>query len=167
MLMELVYQECANLTDSQLNLSQAHWMFEKVHPFSDGNGRVGRLILFKECLRLDTIPPLIRDEHHNLYVRALDKYPDEPAWLTDLIGSERDAYRDIFIRKMAPTEIDYSYNESWDVHKHANDLERARAFKEQVDQLAQTARDNQTTIEDHMFRQTKQGSPDTTQGRSR
>ena len=128
-LMEQVFAECANLSDDQLLLAQAHWMFEKVHPFSDGNGRVGRLVLFKECLRLNTVPPIIRDEHHNLYTSALDQYPQEPGWLVDLMASERDAYRDGFMTKMAAGQIDYTYRESWSAGEHQNDLARATAFK--------------------------------------
>ena len=138
-LMEQVFAECASLNDDHLLLAQAHWMFEKVHPFSDGNGRVGRLVLFKECLRLNTVPPIIRDEHHNLYTSALDQYPQEPGWLVDLMASERDAYRDGFMSKMAPGEIDYTYHDSWNAAEHEDDLARAAGFRATIARLARQA----------------------------
>ena len=56
-MMERVYAAYAGLSDDPVRIAMCHWMFERVHPFSDGNGRVGRLVMFKECLRLDTVPP--------------------------------------------------------------------------------------------------------------
>lgn len=91
-----------------------HWRFERIHPFSDGNGRVGRLLLVKECLRIGTLPPLIRDEHHNLYVRALTNFPDQPGWLAELLLGERDFYRDAVLERLAPGELDYAYHDQWD-----------------------------------------------------
>ena len=55
-MMERVYAAYAGLSDDPVRIAMCHWMFERVHPFSDGNGRVGRLVMFKECLRLDTVP---------------------------------------------------------------------------------------------------------------
>ncbi|KFI90855.1 Filamentation induced by cAMP protein [Bifidobacterium saguini DSM 23967] len=131
-LMEEVFDAYARLDDNPVRIAQCHWMFEKVHPFSDGNGRVGRLVMFKECLRLDTVPPLIRDERHNQYTRGLDLFPQEPGWLVDLILSERDAYQRQFIEHMAAGEIHYSYNDAWKPEAHRDELEQAEEFERRI-----------------------------------
>lgn len=51
-----------------------HYKFEKIHPFADGNGRVGRLIVVKECLKNNIIPPIILDKHRNYYTTGLKEY---------------------------------------------------------------------------------------------
>ena len=51
-----------------------HFQFEKTHPFQDGNGRVGRLILFKECLAQNIVPFIIEDEYKFFYYRGLTEY---------------------------------------------------------------------------------------------
>ncbi|KAA8832172.1 Fic family protein [Bifidobacterium tissieri] len=111
--MEHVFHLYASLTDDPYAIARAHWMFESTHPFSDGNGRIGRLVMFKELLRLDTIPALILDQHHNLYTRALTNFPDEPGYLVDLLLSERDHYQRL-VRQLAPERISYTYNDQWD-----------------------------------------------------
>ena len=60
-----------------------HVAFERIHPFQDGNGRVGRLILFKECLRCDIVPFLIDDRHKAFYYRGLKEWPKTPGYLRD------------------------------------------------------------------------------------
>lgn len=51
-----------------------HWKFEKIHPFADGNGRVGRLIIFKECLKNNIMPSIILDKYRDFYLLGLKEY---------------------------------------------------------------------------------------------
>ena len=60
-----------------------HVAFERIHPFQDGNGRVGRLILFKECLRCGIVPFIIDDRHKAFYYRGLKEWPKTPGYLRD------------------------------------------------------------------------------------
>jgi len=60
-----------------------HYKFEKIHPFQDGNGRVGRLIMFKECLKHHLVPILIMDEFKDFYYRGLKEYRLEQGYLID------------------------------------------------------------------------------------
>ncbi len=69
-----------------------HVRFERIHPFQDGNGRVGRLILFRECLRNDIIPFIIDAEHRDFYCRGLYYYDREPGYLRDTCLSAQDHY---------------------------------------------------------------------------
>ena len=69
-----------------------HWEFEKIHPFQDGSGRVGRLILFKECLRLNIVPFIIDDEFRLFYYRGLKEWKDEPGYLTDTCLAAQDKF---------------------------------------------------------------------------
>ena len=55
-----------------------HAVFEKIHPFQEGNGRVGRIILFKECLANDIVPPVVLDKQKVSYINALNDYFDHP-----------------------------------------------------------------------------------------
>jgi len=72
-----------------------HFQFEQIHPFQDGNGRVGRLIMFKECLAYDIIPFIIEDDHKFLYFRGLSEYPKVKGFLTDTCLSAQDNYKSI------------------------------------------------------------------------
>ena len=65
------------------NLLDLHVRFEQIHPFQDGNGRVGRLILFKECLRCGIVPFIIDDRHKMFYYRGLKEWPKTPGYLRD------------------------------------------------------------------------------------
>ncbi len=70
-----------------------HYEFESIHPFQDGNGRVGRLILFKECLKYNIVPFII-DEHHKLfYYRGLSEWKNEKGCLIDTCLSAQDQFK--------------------------------------------------------------------------
>ncbi len=60
-----------------------HVAFESIHPFQDGNGRIGRLVLFKECLRCGIVPFIIDDRHKAFYYRGLREWPKTPGYLRD------------------------------------------------------------------------------------
>ena len=65
------------------DLLDFHVCFERIHPFQDGNGRVGRLILFKECLRFGVVPFIIADRHKMFYYRGLKEWDKMPGYLRD------------------------------------------------------------------------------------
>jgi Fic family protein len=71
-----------------------HQRFEKIHPFQDGNGRVGRLIMFKECLANNIIPFVIGDERRWYYYRGLKEWKTEKGYLTDTCLSAQDAFKE-------------------------------------------------------------------------
>lgn len=69
-----------------------HHEFESIHPFQDGNGRVGRIIIFKECLQHDIMPFIIDNEHKLFYYRGLKEYRSEKGYLLDTCRSALDRY---------------------------------------------------------------------------
>lgn len=69
-----------------------HYHFERIHPFQDGNGRVGRLIMFRECLRHNIIPFIIDERHKQFYYRGLKEFATTPGYLLDTCLSAQDTY---------------------------------------------------------------------------
>lgn len=72
-----------------------HAKFEYIHPFQDGNGRVGRLIAFKECLRWNIIPFIIENTKKAFYYRGLKNWQDEKGWLIDTCLDGQDTFKAI------------------------------------------------------------------------
>jgi Fic family protein len=70
-----------------------HYRLERVHPFQDGNGRVGRIIMFKECLAHDILPFIIDNEHKLFYYRGLKEFAAVRGYLIDTCLSAQDNYR--------------------------------------------------------------------------
>ena len=70
-----------------------HVAFEKIHPFQDGNGRVGRLIMFKECLKYNIVPFIIEDNLKLFYYRGLKEWNKEKGFLTDTCLTAQDRYK--------------------------------------------------------------------------
>ena len=62
------------------DLLDFHYRFERIHPFQDGNGRIGRLIMFKECLRFGIVPFIIDDREKMFYFRGLAEWKDGPGY---------------------------------------------------------------------------------------
>ena len=91
---------CEKLRERELaDLLDFHYRFERIHPFQDGNGRVGRLILFKECLRSGVVPFIITDELRMFYYRGLSEWERERGYLRDTCLTAQDrfkAYLDYF-----------------------------------------------------------------------
>jgi Fic family protein len=74
------------------NIVEYHYRFEKIHPFQDGNGRVGRLIMFRECLRNSIVPFIVDERHKQFYYRGLREFATARGYLLDTCLSAQDTY---------------------------------------------------------------------------
>lgn len=77
------------------NILDFHYQFEVIHPFQDGNGRVGRLIMFKECLAYNIVPFIIDEDLKLFYYRGLQEWPRVKEYLQDTCLTAQDKYKAI------------------------------------------------------------------------
>ena len=77
------------------DIIEFHANFEYIHPFQDGNGRVGRLIALKECLRFNIVPFIIEDSKKSFYYRGLANWNQEKGWLRDTCLDGQDVFKRI------------------------------------------------------------------------
>lgn len=92
--MRILIESYQNKKDITINdIIDFHFKFELIHPFQDGNGRVGRLIIFKECLANDIIPFIIEDDYKFFYYRGLSEYPKVKGFLIETCLSAQDNYK--------------------------------------------------------------------------
>ncbi len=80
-------------TKTLADLIDFHVRFERIHPFQDGNGRVGRLILFKECLKYGIVPFIVEEDLKLLYYRGLKEWGHENGYLTDTLLTAQDRFK--------------------------------------------------------------------------
>lgn len=100
---ETTEQDIDSLLDDYSKLTQVtlediidfHVKFERIHPFGDGNGRVGRIIMFKECLKNNIMPFIILDQNKPYYIRGLKEYNRDKKYLIDTILHSEDIYENI------------------------------------------------------------------------
>ena len=85
------YNAIANITFE--DIVAFHVRFERIHPFQDGNGRVGRLILFKECLKHNIVPFIIEDNLKLFYYRGLKEWDYEKGFLMDTCLTAQDRFK--------------------------------------------------------------------------
>ena len=89
-----------NIKNKTLNdIIEFHYRFEYIHPFQDGNGRVGRLLMFKECLKYNIVPFIIDEKLKMSYYRGLKEWEQEKGYLIDTVLAAQDqfkAYLDYF-----------------------------------------------------------------------
>lgn len=86
-----IYNSLKNKTIE--DIIEFHYHFENIHPFQDGNGRIGRLIMFKECLANNIVPFIIEDEIKMYYYRGLREWQNEKGFLLDTCLSAQDKYK--------------------------------------------------------------------------
>ena len=79
------------------DIIEFHVRFERIHPFGDGNGRVGRIIMFKECLKNNLMPFIVLDKDKPFYMRGLKEYNNDKMFLIDTIKNEQDIYEKVCV----------------------------------------------------------------------
>lgn len=90
---ELLAEYNGKVAVSFKDILDFHVKFEWIHPFQDGNGRVGRLIMFKECLKYNIVPFIIEDNLKMFYYRGLKEWDEEKGYLMDSCLTAQDRYK--------------------------------------------------------------------------
>ena len=98
------YKSLKNVTLE--DIIEFHVRFEVIHLFGDGNGRVGRMIMFKECLKNNIMPFIVLDRDKPYYMRGLKEYKNDKMFLIDTIKNEQDIYK-----KICEELLDFDLNE--------------------------------------------------------
>lgn len=80
------------------DITDFHYRFESIHPFQDGNGRVGRILMFQQCLQHGIMPFIVLDDRKAFYYRGLTEYAKEPGFLRDTFCSLQDRYHARFAK---------------------------------------------------------------------
>ena len=111
-----INQEYENRKSKDIStILEFHVRFEQIVPFEDGNGRIGRLIMFKECLRNDITPFIIDDKHRSQYLAGLAAWEDDQTMLMRVViraqerftqQLKRQASRESYWRKPGEAEDD-------------------------------------------------------------
>ena len=84
-----------NIKNKTLNdIIEFHYRFEYIHPFQDGNGRVGRLLMFKECLKYNIVPFIIDEKLKMFYYRGLKEWKQEKGYLIDTCLAAQDQFKE-------------------------------------------------------------------------
>ena len=92
--MKALLSEYASTSSVTINdVIRFHYEFERIHPFQDGNGRVGRLVALKECLRFSIVPFIIEDSKKMFYYRGLSEWEHEKGYLTETCLDGQDTFR--------------------------------------------------------------------------
>ncbi len=86
----LIQKHCISTFEDILDF---HYRFERIHPFQDGNGRVGRLIMFMDCLKHDIVPFIITDDLKRFYYRGLREWKNEKGFLLDTCLAAQDRFK--------------------------------------------------------------------------
>lgn len=90
---ELISEYNGKTMKSLEEILDFHVRFERIHPFQDGNGRVGRLIMFKKCLKYNIVPFIIEEDLKLYYYRGLKEWDNLQGYLTDTCLSAQDRYK--------------------------------------------------------------------------
>ncbi|QNN63924.1 Fic family protein [Leucobacter denitrificans] len=92
---ELAVAEMLDVTPQRMSftdIADFHYRFESIHPFQDGNGRVGRALMFQQCLQNNIMPFIVLDGRKAFYYRGLREYEEKPGFLLDTFRQLQDDY---------------------------------------------------------------------------